>query len=164
MKPKRLATFSGRWFIQWSQSRRCLVYIPCNLSKRVARVPTCFCPETSSRIRRSLCTCTIDLTTAHHFEYRGIIKLLHNRIENSLVYLIIVCKSENCETPKISYYCACAIELTRVIVNLTQRFASNTTIPSQTAHKEFGNQSLKHSSTGKPRALRMKSLRYMEGM
>ena len=83
MNPKRLATFSGRWFIQWSQSRRCLVYIPWNLLERVARVPTCFCPATSSRIWRALCTCTIDLTTAHHFEYHGIIKLLRNRIDNS---------------------------------------------------------------------------------
>ena len=62
MNPKRLATFSRRWFILWSQSRRCLVYIPWNLSERVARVPTCFCPETSSRIWRSLRTCTIDPT------------------------------------------------------------------------------------------------------
>ena len=89
MNSKRLATFSKWWFIQWSQSRRYLAYIPWNLSERVARVPTCFCSETSSQIRRFLCPCTIDPTTAHHSEYCGIIKLLRNRIDNS-VYLTIV--------------------------------------------------------------------------
>ena len=50
-----MANFSGRWFIQFPiclQSRRCLVYIPRNVSARVARVPICFCLATLSLIRR----------------------------------------------------------------------------------------------------------------
>ena len=63
MNSKPLATFSGWWFIQWFQSQRYLFYILWGVSERVARVPTCFCPETSSQIQRSWSTRVIDLTT-----------------------------------------------------------------------------------------------------